>query len=704
MNWLIINIILFQFLGQALSHLPCLKSQKCSCQKHVNEEEIQVTCNSSTVTANLIESLVQIHCKSDNIHWEQSFEEISFMKLEYTYCLLNTGIHQIMSMLGINEVQSIKLISMKLNSSLEGFYLSNLESVRQLDISNTQLMSTNERLEVVISKKLILTNESFRGTPNLTRLFLRQNNIEELPNGIFKDLLYLEVLDLGGNKISIIESNLFGFIPLKGLILDSNNLTTLNLKVQSLKHLDVSNNRLMSITVEHLNKLVDLSLNKNILIKLPDEPFQNTSLQIIKLNYCNFNIPHKFLTHLDQLLKVHIKSSNLEKVPENMIWNSSNITELSLASNHLKEIPLMFFRDSGKMKVLDLSKNKIEKINYEILRPLLQLEHLDLSNNLIVQINNYCFRHLRNLLYLNLEKNSIIQIDSEALNVPKLKLLKLAHNKLSNLYSDYSFLLHYLDEVEDIDLSNNKISRIDQSWVNLVKLKNVNLANNNFTVLGIGDILFLNDKVRINLNSNPLNYLDLTNLETFVKQQSSTNNLWNTGTREITLSGNQLICDCRNYEFARYLHNKMPNNFYKYLKIEQNLLCNDGTEFINVQIDSLTCDWKLYYDSEKVDCPECECTYRPYDNSAIMNCSNRNLTLAPKIIISSKHINYTELNLRNNFITKLPNYEHLNIRKLNVGNNNLTTINITQLPKAIMVSRLTHFILLTYKNKTKRKF
>jgi len=675
MNWLINIIIIQLLLGQTLSDLSCLKGKNCSCLKHAEKEEVEVTCNSSTITANLIESLIVVDCKSNQLQWEKSFNHINVTKLSYNHCMLDIGINQTMSILGIDEIKSIILFNVKLNGSLESFYFSNLNNVNQLHIRNT---------------KLTLTNESFDGTLALTELYLRGNSIEEIPRNIFKHLKFLEILDLGGNKITEIDTDLFNGVPLKGLLLDSNYLKTLSLNVPSLKRLDVSNNGLMSLTVDNLNKLVELSLNKNILLTMTNQPFKNTSLEMIRYNNGNLStVPDKFLTKLDRLRMVFLKNLNLEMVPQNMIWNSANITELSLASNHLKELPVLFFRDSKLMKKLDLSKNKIEKIDLELMKPLINLENLDLSDNLIFQINKYGLRlgsFLGNLIKLNLEKNNIMYIEQEALNVPKLKYLKLAHNNISTLFSNYSFSLINLDAIEEIDLSHNKISNIDQGWLGLIKLKTVNLAYNKFTVLGTEDFQFFNDGVNSNFNFNPLQAIDLSNLVMFVKAQLLLGNEWNIKTRQITVSGNKLICDCHNYEFARYLHNQMPRNVYKYIKIEQNMICNNGTEFANINMNTLTCDWNYFVDLDKIHCPGCVCSYRPHDKSAIMNCSNRNLTFAPDIIISSKNINYTELNLRNNFITKLPDYGHLNIRKLNVGYNNLITINITQLPKNLIVS------------------
>lgn len=666
MNWFVI-ILIFQFLGQTLSELKCLQNDKCVCHKNVNEDEVEVNCGSTTVVAT--NSEIHIECGSNEIHWQQSFDHINVTKLVYRRCsFFNTSLHQTTSTFGVNEFETMNLINMKLTGKLDRVYLLNLNNVKRLDIRNTHL---------------ILTNESFEGTSYLKYLFLRNNFIEEIPKNVFKSLVYLEVLDLGGNHLTKIDSNVFDGIPLKSLHLDSNPLTTLSLNIQSLKHLDLANSRLTSLTVEKLNSLKNISLSKNVLVTMSEHPFQNTSLEFIKYNDGNFTLPARFLSSLSKLIKVELNNLNLKTVPENMIWDSSNITELSLFSNHLKKLPSLFFKDSLNLKKLDLSKNEIEKIDYDLLKPLKNLENLDLSNNMIVQISNSDLKYLKNLITLNLECNEIININGNTFNMPKLKQLKIAHNKISKLSSNFMFSFNYLTEIEFIDLSHNNISNIDPNWINLLKLKSINFANNNFTVLKEEDLLYLNIHSMVNLSSNPLKLIDLTNLEIFTKQQSD--ELLNTINRKIYVSGNKLICDCRNYEFARYVQNQMLSNVRKYLNIEQHLICDNGLKFETMNVQDLICDWDIFDDFNKSECPECFCAYRPYDKSAIMDCSNKNLSSAPKIIISSGNTNYVELNLRNNFISELPDYEHVNIGKLDVGHNNLTTLNITQLPQNLMV-------------------
>ncbi|CAI6366561.1 unnamed protein product [Macrosiphum euphorbiae] len=624
MNWLMHIITL-----QVLSNLLCIRSEPCFCEEvRIIDGDVRNTfkyatyieCESSNLDLNFMESLTEMKCFED-----------------YTSATVTVG---------MNTAESLKLVAMRLNGCLETTYLSNLESLHELYITHT---------------KLIFTNESFEGTPRLTKLYLRHNYIEDIPVGMFKPLTHLKILDLEDNKLTTINSDLIYGIPLIYLNLDTNYLTSLDLNSQSLEYLDVTNNRITSLTVGRLYRLYTILLNKNILVTMPDQTFKNTSLTSIEFSYGNFTtIPQRFLTNLDGLGNVNLTSLNIKKVPKNMIWNSTNIWQLTLASNCLTELPVMFFRDATKLKFLDLSKNQIENIKYKLLLPLKKLEFIDLSNNLITKIENCGLWPLSYLLeYLNSERNVMATFEPERYyNFKELQKINLAHNKISKLTS--------------FD-SNYSIIEI------LLNLIYINLSSNNFTVLRIQDIQYINEIVEIDLENNPLEVIDMSNLEIF-----GSNNFLNN--RHLKLSSDKFICDCRNYKFARFLHyNQMP-------KIKQKLICNDGlrTEFSDVNIESLICDWKIFEDVDKTDCFECECTYRPHDKSALMNCSNRNLILAPEVIISSKNVNYTELNLRNNSITKLPNYENLNIKKLNIGYNNLNTINMTQLPKNLTELHLEH--------------
>ncbi|XP_050428977.1 protein toll-like [Adelges cooleyi] len=673
MNWTL-SLLVVYLLSPAFSELTCLKNENCFCQMSMDHDDMEVICNNSVdVKLKSMHSLVQIQCQSEKMMWHQVFNQINITTIDYKNCHLpDRGFRHTFSLLGINDFQIMRLNYIKLYSSFGSVYLSNLQNVKHLEISVSKADS-----------KLILTNDTFNGTPNLIKLFLRSNNIDHLPKYVFKQLTALERLDLGGNKLTNLDPDLFNGIPLKILNLDSNSLTTLSLKIQSLIHLELSNNKLTAIDVDNLNNLKHLYLNKNVLTRMKDKPFTNTSLETLNYKNGNFTIPNKFLTDLNQLHIVTLISLNLEVLPENIFWGSRNIKSLLLSSNRLKNLPVLLFQDSENIIELDLSKNLIEDINQELFRPLKKLEKLDLSRNYLTRINTG-LKYSTNLVNLNLAKNKIWTFDYAALNLPKLKELKMADNQIVSLASNLQFSLQYLENVENLDLAHNKITSIDPGWVNLVKLKNVNLSNNNISKLSIEDLQYF-VHIETDFSSNPLQTVNLSGLDVIANSQTSMYN-----TKKIVLSSHTFSCDCDNYEFGRYLHKLMTDNMYKYLKIEQDLTCNNGMSFKDVSLDSLTCGWDQFDDENKTDCSECICTYRPFDNSAIMNCSNSNLKLAPTKIITSKNLNYTELNLRNNLITELPDYTSVNIGKLDVGNNSLNFLNMSCLPRKLIELNMGH--------------
>lgn len=528
MNLLTHIIILQILLSQVLSNILNCVSSKCGPCKYPEKYIMQVECSDSyTVKAKFTQDYnplitIIVECHSDKImHWEKHFDLIDeyfyrdfyYINLRFSKCQLSgTKIEQIISILGIKNIRVLELLETKINGTLESTYFASLKSVLTVEISKTIL---------------ILTNHSFNGTPILSYLSLKNNDLKEIPQGVFKHLFKLLKLDLSNNCITKIESDVF-------------------------------------------------------------------------------------------------------------------------------EIPSLIF--------------------------------LDLSNNYLTTLS----LNIPSLLLLNLVNNSFTHLKPEALNLPELETLYLAKNNIRNLTSNNLFSFHNLVNVTNIDLSYNFINCIDPGWLNLTNLIYLDLSSNNFTVLKLQEFQNINGIRDININFNPLEEINMSGLEEIAKAHLQPKSSYS----QLHISSGKLICDCRNYELARFIRNQSLPIVQKYLKINEKLICNDGTVFSKIKIDSLTCDWKMFEDLDKTDClRECECTYRPHDKSALMNCSKRNLTLAPKSITSSRNLNYTELNLSHNSITKLPNYQFFNIKKLYIEFNNLNSIIISQLPKNLMVSTNMIFIL-----------
>lgn len=135
-----------------------------------------------------------------------------------------------------------------------------------------------------------------------------------------------------------------------------------------------------------------------------------------------------------------------------------------------------------QLRLLDLSHNAIQGFFGRLSLP--QLEHLFISYNPIPRVtsgDNDFFALLRNLQTLSLRGNGIYSIDSETLELPRLKVLDLAHNNLATVKESVFAGLHNLNY---LDLSYNNLTDTSVSTVfNGMELQILNLSGNGITSL-----------------------------------------------------------------------------------------------------------------------------------------------------------------------------------------------------------------------------
>ncbi|XP_036396515.1 SLIT and NTRK-like protein 1 [Megalops cyprinoides] len=175
-----------------------------------------------------------------------------------------------------------------------------------------ELPEPSQGLRVNCEGKKIDNISNLKPKPiNVHELNLRDNNIHTVKKNHFVGHQNLNLLDLGGNNIKLIENSTFqNLTRLRWLYIDKNYLDTLTMEMfiglQSLEYLSLEYNDIQLVMAGTFNPMPSLRvlfLNNNLLKSLPVDVFLGVSLSRISLhnNYFTF-LPVTGV--LDQLMSI----------------------------------------------------------------------------------------------------------------------------------------------------------------------------------------------------------------------------------------------------------------------------------------------------------------------------------------------------------------------------------------------------------------
>lgn len=207
-----------------------------------------------------------------------------------------------------------------------------------------------------------LSQDDFKGLGDLVLLDLSQNELTEIPHGVFGMLSKLKNLDLSSNVITHIQKDSFsGLVQLERLYLHGNQIQSIQLEA-----------------FQGLEMLLELKLQGNQLSSLPSLRFPG--LLLLDLSYNNIPSlgPSDFQTpHLEALKVVSLGLTSLD---DELIASMGNLHELDISMNQLTEVPLALKQDSLKGLIkLSLAGNPLGELRVEDFEKLTGLQELDLS-------------------------------------------------------------------------------------------------------------------------------------------------------------------------------------------------------------------------------------------------------------------------------------------------------------------------------------
>ncbi|PON54775.1 Leucine-rich repeat domain containing protein [Parasponia andersonii] len=353
-------------------------------------------------------------------------------------------------------------------------WVSNLSSLRQLNLSRTDLSRANDWMSRVLQ------------LPHLENLELKNCGLVSQKNFIPPSLspfnnssMYLASVDLSGNHLSAASIEIFLSTfsgSLVRLVLSSSQLEGSIPEafgnMTSLKYLDLSLNRLEGSIPEAFGnmtslKYLDLSLNR-LEGSIPEAFGNMTSLEYLDLgnNMLEGEIP-KAIWSICTLRTLQMNDNSLSGYLPQNTQSSSKCTSYSLDTLDLRRNQLVGSVPNltmfSSLRDLRLSTNKLNGTVSQSIGQLAQLEILDVSrNSLQGVISEAHFRKLSKLIYLDLSFNSLaLNISSDWSPPFQLDLVLLGSCKVGPQFPRW---LRTQKNYYQLDISNGGISDSIPNW------------------------------------------------------------------------------------------------------------------------------------------------------------------------------------------------------------------------------------------------
>lgn len=344
---------------------------------------------------------------------------------------------------------------------------------------------------------------------SVTNLSFRNFNLKRIPSQVFM-CANLDSLDLSGNQLADLSTELGKLLNLKSLDLRVNNLTSLPIEIEKLTNLsslDLRANDLATLPTEigkltnltsfywgnsrvkewnnlsiEINELANLpKLTKfefffDQLSSLPPEIGRLTQLQELNISYAQLDSLPPEIGQLTQLRQLHLNSilgdyqlsslppeigqltqlkeltlvgTNLDSLPPEL-WQLSQLQELNLSGNDLNTLPPEIGQMS-QLKVLILYGNKLSSLPPGLWQ-LTELQELNLGsidlNTLLPEIGQ-----LSQLQKLSLHRNKLTSLPREIGQLSQLKELNLSGNQLTTLLPH----IRQLKNLQKLDIRGNPL-------------------------------------------------------------------------------------------------------------------------------------------------------------------------------------------------------------------------------------------------------
>ena len=355
-----------------------------------------------------------------------------------------------------------------------------LEQLLVLNLANNRLGS--DRVD----------ETTFLGLIRLIVLDLSYNQLTHIDARMFKDLFFLQILDLRNNSIDRIESN--AFLPLYNLHtleLSDNKLHTIGAQLFNglfvLNRLTMSGNSISNIDTmafRNCSDLKELDLSGNELTAVPDALRDLAFLKTLDLGENRISEFHNgSFRNLHQLTGLRLIGNDIGNLTHGMLWDLPNLQILNLARNKVQHVERHAFERNIKLEAIRLDGNFLSEIN-GVFTSITSLLLLNLSENHIEWFD-YAFIPV-NLKWLDIHGNFIESLGNYyKIRNSKVKTLDASHNRITELSP-----LSVPDSVELLFINNNYISTVrPNTFADKVNLTRVDMYANMIETMELTSLL-----------------------------------------------------------------------------------------------------------------------------------------------------------------------------------------------------------------------
>lgn len=352
----------------------------------------------------------------------------------------------------LRSLQKLNLDQNQLSSLPDS--IGQLKHVRVLELSNNQLKEVPPSLCHMTSlEQLFLRQNQLRGVPlppnSLKELYLADNQVCELEVEQLSPLSSLSVLELRGNKITLLTDHALPS-TLSRLDLTNNDISTLPPSLGLLPNLKVlllDGNPLRGLRRELLTRGTE-ELLKYLRGRIKEEPDSSSGSTGLSLpSHASVN-----LHNITNLKNLQYSNKQADSVPDELFEAAAGhtISSVNFSKNQLSSAPSRLLDLASSLSDVDLGFNKLSCCGPELCC-LLQLKHLDLRNNLLSTL------------------------PPELKNLPKLRSIILNYNR----FKQFPEVLYEMESMETVLLGNNQVVSVDAAGVRrMVNLSTLDLSNN----------------------------------------------------------------------------------------------------------------------------------------------------------------------------------------------------------------------------------